>query len=82
MKKVTVKLYLLDKHGISPCFGVDEVNEITVNDYQELQNKISEMKENFAYHLVVNEGFCYSDMVGYHVCKNNEDYEIMADIIS
>jgi hypothetical protein len=82
MEKVTVKLYLLDKSGMSPCFGVDEINEIEVNDHQDLQNKIADLKENFAYHLVTNEGFGFSDIVGYNICKNDEDYEIMVDIIS
>lgn len=80
VNRAAVKLYLLDTQGNSPCFGIDETHEIEAEDPMELQNVIASMKEDFAHFLVANEGFAWSDLVGYDVAKNGENYEVKADI--
>lgn len=76
--QVNVKLFLVDTNGNSPSFGVDEEIEITADDYTELQKHIANARNDFAHFLVANEGFGWSDIVGYDVCKNEKDYEVKA----
>ena len=65
------KLYLLDDCGNSPCLGLDETVEIE-SDVDEQNAKI-----NFADNLVQNEGFEYSYIPEYDVCKNEKHYKIV-----
>jgi len=74
----TVNLYLVDENGSSPCFGVDETITIEAENYMALEQKIAEAKEDFAHHLVANEGFYWGEKVGYAIGKNGIDYEVMA----
>jgi hypothetical protein len=77
--KLSVKLYLVDENGISPCFGVDETIELPIDDAPE--KLIKGAKDNFAYYLVDNEGFAWSDVAGYDVAKGDMNYEVKATIL-
>jgi len=79
MFKEKGKLYLVDQNDNSPCFGLDEEIEIEANNINEYGKKVMDAIEDYAHFLVANEDFGWSDIVGYHVCKNGVDYEIKCD---
>lgn len=68
-----VKLYLVDENGNSPCFGVDE--KVWIEKDELFINVVYD----FAHFLVANEGFEFSKVPGFNVCKNGIDYKIVSD---
>jgi len=78
MSKPKVNLYLIDKSGTSPSFGVDETVEIDVITFEE----INRVKSDYAYFLVENEGFEWSEILGMQLMKNGQYYNIEASILT
>jgi len=56
-----VKIYLVDENGNSPNFGVDETIELEQITFE----AIAQIKVDCSYHLVANEGFEWSEVLGF-----------------
>jgi len=84
MKKLfKFKFYLEDENGISPSLGVDQTMDLNleVEENGEVSSahqttEIENASQDYASYLVQNEGFRYSEIVGYDVCDDDHNYQI------